>query len=208
MGTYIALAVVAKVAAGGTSWRNFGAWVEKTSLARVLALPKNLPDSQNFWDAFDRALPEAVRRRDQEGKKEPVLDDEIVLKMEEAIVRRMLAKYPIDLSTLLLDHTNFFTYAAAENPSLLLRAGHNKAGRHDKRQVLSADRLTYREHLGTVLALCCHYTSLHLKPALGADGTVPPYPMAEVGGCGVSPSRCTPCADYICTGCTIMGDPP
>ena len=55
--------------------------------------------------------------------------------MEERIVQRMLAKYPIDLSTLLLDYTNFFTYAAAENPSRLLRAGHNKAGRHEKRQV-------------------------------------------------------------------------
>ena len=41
VGTYMALAVVAKVAAG-TSWRSFGAWVEKTTLTRVLALPKPL----------------------------------------------------------------------------------------------------------------------------------------------------------------------
>ena len=135
VGTYIALAVVAKVAAGGTSWRSFGAWVEKTTLARVLALPKPLLDSQNFWDAFDRVLPEAAHRQKQAGKQEPVLDDEIVLKIEERIVRRMLERYPIDLSTLLLDYTNFFTYASAENPSRLLKAGHNKAGRHDKRQV-------------------------------------------------------------------------
>ena len=58
--------------------------------------------------------------------------------MEEAIVRRLLAIYPIDLSTLLLDYTNFFTYVAAQNPSQLLKAGHNKAGRHEKRQVALA----------------------------------------------------------------------
>jgi transposase len=135
VGTYIALAVVAKVAAGGTSWRGFGAWVEKTTLARVLKLPRPLLDSQNFWDAFDRILPEAAHRKSQAGRQEPVLDDEIVLRMEERIVQRMLERYPIDLSTLLLDYTNFFTYAAAENPSRLLKAGHNKAGRHEKRQV-------------------------------------------------------------------------
>ena len=134
VGTYVALAIVAKVAAG-TSWRSFGAWVEKTTLMRVLALPKSLLDSQNFWDAFDRILPEAAYRQSQAGRETPALDDEIVLKMEERIVQRMLAKYPLDLSTLLLDYTNFFTYAAAENPSRLLRAGHNKAGRHEKRQV-------------------------------------------------------------------------
>ena len=125
------LAVVAKVAAGGTSWRSFGAWVEKTTLARVLALPKPLLDGQNFGDAFDRILPEAAHRQKQAGKQEPVLDDEIVLKIEERIVRRMLERYPIDLSTLLLDYTNFFTYAAAETSSRLLRAGHNKVGRHE-----------------------------------------------------------------------------
>ena len=135
VGTYIALAVVAKVGAGGTSWRSFGAWVEKTTLARVLALPKPLLNSQNFWDAFDRILPEAAHRQSQTGKQEPVLDDEIVLKMEERIVQRMLERYPIDVSTLLLDHTNFFTYASAENPSRLPKAGHNKADRHENRQV-------------------------------------------------------------------------
>ncbi len=138
VGTYIALAVVAKVAAGKTSWHGFGDWVAKTSLAHVLPLPKNLLDSQNFWDAFDRILPEAAHRTEQASRQEPVLDDEIVLQMEEAIVRRLLAIYPIDLSTLLLDYTNFFTYVAAENPSRLLKAGHNKAGRHEKRQVALA----------------------------------------------------------------------
>ena len=41
VGTYIAPVVVAKVGAGGTNWRSFGAWVEKTTLAKDCHTARN-----------------------------------------------------------------------------------------------------------------------------------------------------------------------
>ena len=135
VGTYVALMVVAKACAPKTSWHSFGPWLEKTTLARYLDLPKSLLDAQNFWDAFDRLLPEHVARARAETDPDALWHDETVLAIEEAVWQRLLALYPVDLSTILIDATNFFTYLSRENPARLPRPGHNKAGRHDKRQV-------------------------------------------------------------------------
>jgi len=147
VGTYVLLMVVAKVAEPQTSWRSFGSWFEKTSLSERLDLPPSLLDAQNFWDAFDRILPEQAYRKGlheaetHRGKNADsladswVLDDRAVLAIEEAVWQRLLTTMPIDRSTLLIDATNFFTYLAPHNPARLARTGHNKQGRHDKRQV-------------------------------------------------------------------------
>lgn len=135
VGTYVALMVVAKVCASKVSWNSFGPWLEKTSLARYLSLPQSLLDAQNFWDAFDRLLPERTARTRAETDPDALWRDDTVLAIEEAVWQRLLEHYPVDLSTILIDATNFFTYLSRENPARLPRPGHNKAGRHDKRQV-------------------------------------------------------------------------
>ena len=133
LGTYLSLMVVAKVSAPKVSWRAFGSWLAGTSLSEYLNLPTTLLDAQNFWDAFDRLLPEREAR--QQTDPEAIWNDETLLAIEEAVWRRLVSQHPIDLSTILIDATNFFTFLGRQTPSRLARPGHNKAGRHDKRQV-------------------------------------------------------------------------
>ncbi|MCL6596944.1 MAG: IS1634 family transposase [Firmicutes bacterium] len=135
VGTYVALMVVAKACAPRVSWRSFGAWLEKTTLARHLALPRSLLDAQNFWDAFDRLMPERRARERAQHDPDALWRDETILAIEEAVWRRLLERYPHDLSTILIDATNFFTYLSKDNPARLPQPGHDKAGRHEKRQV-------------------------------------------------------------------------
>ena len=144
VGTYVLLMVVAKVASPHASWRAFGPWLQKTSLARVLDLPPSLLDAQNFWDAFDRILPErayqanlnaASKKKSGASDEHSLLNDDVVLAIEQAVWQELLRQDTVDRSTLLIDATNFFTYLAQENPSRLAKAGHNKQGRHDKRQI-------------------------------------------------------------------------
>ena len=142
VGQYLALAVVAKVSAPRVSWRGFGAWLSKTALAEHLALPKGLLDAQNFWDAFDRVLPEHDHHADPAGQ--GVREAERVLAIQRAIWRNVLRLQPVALDTLLYDNTNFFSYLAGETPATLAQPGHNKAGRHEKRQVGLALAVTQR----------------------------------------------------------------
>lgn len=135
VGTYVALMVVAKACAPRVSWHSLGPWLEKTTLARYLDLPRSLLDAQNFWDAFDRLMPERAWRDRAGHDPDALWRDETVLAIEEAAWQRLLGRYKVDLSTILIDATNFFTYLSRENPARLPRPGHNKAGRHEKRQV-------------------------------------------------------------------------
>ena len=135
VGTYLSLMVVAKACAPKVTWHSFGPWLEKTTLARHLDLPRSLLDAQNFWDAFDRLLPERQSRARLKTDPDAIWNDDTVLAIEETIWRRLLETYPIDLSTVLIDATNFFTYMATTTQATLPRPGHNKAGRHEKRQI-------------------------------------------------------------------------
>ena len=143
VGQYIALAVVAKVSAPQVSWRGFGHWLGKTALAAHLNLPAGLLDAQNFWDAFDRLLPE---RRHRALPPEQAQEEEArrMLAIQQAVWRNVLRLQPVSLDTLLYDNTNFFSYLDGETPATLAQPGHNKAGRHEKRQVGLALAVTQR----------------------------------------------------------------
>ena len=143
-GQYVALAVVAKIAAPGVSWRGFGPWLAKTALAEHLSLPQTLLDSQNFWDAFDRLLPEKEHHDHLARDESTAGEDARLLAIQQAIWRQVLKIEPIPLDTLLYDNTNFFSYLAGETPAALAQPGHNKAGRHEKRQVGLALAVTQR----------------------------------------------------------------
>ncbi len=122
-------------------------WLARTALPDHFNLPRSLLDAQNFWDAFDKILPEAPYRRRRGKDPEAVMDDEVVLKIEEQIWRRVREHYQVGLDTILYDTTNFFTYIAKEDPAELPRNGPNKAGRHERRQVSLALAITRRCHL-------------------------------------------------------------
>ncbi len=147
VGNYLALGIVVKLASPHTGWHTFPDWLARTALPDHFNLPRSLLDAQNFWDAFDKILPEAPYRRRRGKDPEAVMDDEVVLKIEEQIWRRVREHYQVALDTILYDTTNFFTYIAKENPAELPRNGHNKAGRHERRQVSLALAITRRFHL-------------------------------------------------------------
>lgn len=143
-GQYVALAVVAKIAMPRVSWRGFGPWLATTALAEHLSLPQTLLDSQNFWDAFDRLLPEKEHREHLARDESTAGEDARLLAIQQAIWRQVLKIEPVPLDTLLYDNTNFFSYLAGETPAALAQPGHNKAGRHEKRQVGLALAVTQR----------------------------------------------------------------
>lgn len=143
VGQYVALAVVAKVSAPQTSWNGFGRWLGKTALAARLELPPSLLDAQNFWDAFDRLLSER-RHRSLPAEKVQAEEVQRILAIQRAVWRNVLRVHPVALDTLLYDNTNFFSYLDGDTPSSLALPGHNKAGRHEKRQVGLALAVTQR----------------------------------------------------------------
>ena len=143
-GQYVALAVIGKIAAPRVSWRGFGPWLATTALAEHLSLPQTLLDSQNFWDAFDRILPEEEHREHLARGESTAGEDARLLAIQQTIWRRVLRIEPVPLDTLLYDNTNFFSYLAGETPAALAQPGHNKAGRHEKRQVGLALAVTQR----------------------------------------------------------------
>lgn len=142
VGQYLALAVVAKVSAPQVSWRGFGGWLSKTALGDHLALPKGLLDAQNFWDAFDRVLPEREHRADPAAQSEQEIKR--ILNIQQAVWRKVLQVQPVSLDTLLYGNTNFYSYLAGETPATLAQPGHSKADRHEKRQVGLALAVTQR----------------------------------------------------------------
>ena len=181
VGTYVALMVVAKVCARRFSWRSFGKWLTTTTLARHLGLPASLLDAQNFWDAFERILPERVARHVED--EQIIWQDKTVLRIEEMVWERLLASYPVDLETVLMDATNFFTYLDGRTRARLARTAHGKAGRSEKRHValsLAATRdrglpllhLTYAGNVHDVRTMPYVLTRLaqrlkHLHPNAG-----------------------------------------
>jgi len=135
VGNYIALGILAKLASPNASWHSFAKWLSHTALPDHCNLPRNLLDGQNFWDAFDKIIPESSLRKRLAQNPDALMDDDTVLEIEEAIWKRILERYEISINTILYDNTNFFTFIAPENPAQLPKNGHNKAGRHERRQV-------------------------------------------------------------------------
>jgi transposase len=98
--------------------RAFADWATGTSLDYLLSISSGKLDSQHFWDQMS------------------VVPDNVLPKIEEAIVQRLLQREQITLDSLLLDATNFFTFIDSTNEhSKLAQRGKNKQGRNNLRQV-------------------------------------------------------------------------
>jgi len=96
----------------------FSDWAQSTSLDHLLGISSGKLDSQHFWDQMS-AVPE-----------------DALPKIEEAIVKAVLAHEKITLSNVLLDATNFFTFIDSTNEHCdLPQRGKNKQGRNNLRQV-------------------------------------------------------------------------
>ncbi|MCL1790675.1 MAG: IS1634 family transposase [Peptococcaceae bacterium] len=99
------------------SKNEFRSWFEQTTLPSQLNIKNQAMTSQHFWDQMDEITEENLRDA------------------EDAIIAKVLEKYPTSMERLALDYTNYFTYISTGNDACTLaQRGKNKQKRHDLRQ--------------------------------------------------------------------------
>jgi len=129
VGTYLTLAALNRCLAP-TSKAGMADWYESTVLRRLLPVPRPALTSQRFWDHMS------------------YLDAEKIAAIEQDLTRTLIERFQIDLSCLLYDTTNFYTFIDTFNaaPSLAQR-GKSKQKRMDLRIVGLALLVTRDFHI-------------------------------------------------------------
>lgn len=117
VGTYLLAATLNRCIAP-KSKAQVGAWLATTVLRRLLEVEPARLTSQRFWDHMDRVSPEAITA------------------IEAELAQRLVTDFQVDLSRVLFDATNFFTFIDTFNErSTLAQRGHSKEGRASLRLV-------------------------------------------------------------------------
>src|SRR6266545_3202430 len=117
VGTYIALAAANRVVAP-CSKLAFSDWWQTTAADRFIKVPVAALDHRRFWDAMDQIT--AAR----------------AVKIERAVVARMVQRFGLDLSGLVVDMTNFATFIDSGNQRApIAQRGKAKQKRVDLRLV-------------------------------------------------------------------------
>ena len=117
VGTYIALAAANRVVAP-CSKLAFSDWWQTTAADRFIKVPVAGLDHRRFWDAMDQIT--AAR----------------AVKIERAVVARMVQRFGLDLSGLVVDMTNFATFIDSGNDRApIAQRGKAKQKRVDLRLV-------------------------------------------------------------------------
>jgi transposase len=116
LGQYVLVAAINRCLAP-TSKLRMPAWLRSTPLPRWLGLSAQQFSAPRFWDNMD------------------LLGEEKIEAISEAFSRRLIETFPLDLSSLIFDCTNFDTFLDTENPSQLALRGHAKSKRADLRIV-------------------------------------------------------------------------
>jgi transposase len=129
VGTYLTLAALNRCLAP-TSKAGMADWYARTVLRRLLPVPRPALTSQRFWDHLS------------------YLDAEKIAAIEQDLTRTLLERFQMDLSCLLYDTTNFYTFIDTFNaaPSLAQR-GKSKEKRMDLRIVGLALLVTRDFHI-------------------------------------------------------------
>ena len=113
-----------------TSKRGWWNWARTTSCEYMLRVSLSKMDSQHFWDLMD------------------CLPQEAIPKIESELLRQVMTRYDLDLNTLLLDTTNFYTFIDSENIRCdIAQRGKNKQKRSDLRQVGMAMVVTRQDYI-------------------------------------------------------------
>ena len=129
VGTYMALAAINRCLAP-RSKAALAEWYQGTVLRRLLPVPINLLTSQRFWDHMS------------------YLDAEKIRAIEQDLTRTLIDRFQIDLSCLLYDTTNFFTFIDSFNDApALAQRGKSKEKRMDLRIVGLALLVTRDFHI-------------------------------------------------------------
>jgi len=117
VGHYIVLAALNRALAP-CSKLAIGDWYEQTVLRRLWRFDKTAFSSQRFWDHMSMVSEDAIDA------------------IQTELVARVRREFGLDAEVLLYDTTNFFTFLATSNDRCTVaQRGHNKAKRHDLRQV-------------------------------------------------------------------------
>lgn len=122
------------------SKRSLAAWYEHTAIQQIRPVDLSQLTSERYWDKWDRVSEVDLRA------------------FAKRFFERVCATEQPSADCVLFDTTNFYTYMASDTESELAQRGHNKAGKHQLRQVglaLLVDRgsrlpLYYREYPGNI----------------------------------------------------------
>ena len=115
VGMYILTAAINRAVAPASK-SGLKEWYESTSLPYITGLKSSLFTVQNFWNNTN------------------ITSDQL-RQIEDKLLERQKEMFDVDLSNLIYDATNFFTYIDTMNPSELARRGHDKAKRNDLKTV-------------------------------------------------------------------------
>jgi transposase len=116
IGSYIITEAINRVVAP-SSTKELQEWYKKTYLSHLTGIEASAFTGQNFWN---------------NAKK---IEEDAIEEMEDAILYKALEVYDIDVSNLIYDATNFFTYVDTKQESELAKRGHCKSKRNDLRVV-------------------------------------------------------------------------
>ena len=149
VGHYLLLAALNRATWPKSKWA-FAEWYQNTILARVVPAATEELSSQRFWDHMD------------------VFEEVHFAPLQEALLARIRARFPLGERFLVYDTTNYYTFIHTFNsrPSLPQR-GRNKQKRADLRQVSLA--LVVDEEQGLPLYSRCDEGNTPDVVALGAS---------------------------------------
>ena len=116
LGQYMLVAALNRCLAP-TSKLQMPAWLRATPLPRWLGMAPQQFSAQRFWDNMQ------------------LLGETQIAALSEALARRLIETFDLDLSTLAFDCTNFDTFIDTETRSQLPQRGHAKSKRTDLRIV-------------------------------------------------------------------------
>ncbi|MHA1169058.1 MAG: IS1634 family transposase [Candidatus Hodarchaeales archaeon] len=92
-------------------------WFERDYLSTVFPVKPGILNAQTCWNHFQ------------------LLDADKIARIEVELAKQVLQKYRLDLSCLLFDPTNFYTFIAEHENSQLAKFGHSKESRNNLRTV-------------------------------------------------------------------------
>jgi transposase len=116
VGQYLLVAAINRAVAP-SSKAKIAEWFANTALDQWLPFTQRQLASQRFWDHMGYLTPERIQA------------------IEDELTARIVATEGLDLHALVYDATNFFTWIDTLADATLPQRGHNKAKRHDLKQV-------------------------------------------------------------------------
>lgn len=107
LGEYMLITIINRCVSPVSKSR-LGKWFSRDALSTIFTVNPEVLNAQTYWNHFQ------------------LLDEEKMAQIETELTKNVLQIYQIDLSCLLFDPTNFFTYITEHETSQLPKFGHSK----------------------------------------------------------------------------------